>query len=301
MTESIADIIIVNYNSTEYTFRCINSIYESFKDVRGNIIVVDNASEDNPSRLKSAYSEIDLIINEENLGFSKAVNIALKRAETRWVIILNSDTVVYEGFLDRIIGYLCNKGDVAIVGPKILENDGTVQGSARRFPTVLTSLFGRKSPLTKMFPNNPITRKEFLCFNGNGKKPVEVDWVSGACMIARTKALIEIDGFDERFFLYWEDADLCNRLKSIGWKIVYYPFSEVYHYTGTSSNTVPLFSIFHFHKSCYLYFKKHAKWPLAVLNPIALMGLSIRCLLVMGINRIQYIVDKRNVSNSKMD
>ena len=286
------DIIIVNYNSTDYSIQCIGSIYSSFQNIDSNIIVVDNASKDQPARIKRAYPDVDLILNDQNIGFSKAVNIGLRCAESQWVIILNSDTIIFSGFLDYVVPFVNSNQEVAIVGPKILENDGTIQGSARRFPTVLTSLFGRKSPLTKMFPNNPVTKKEFLCFNGNGNKPIEVDWVSGACMIARTKALNDINGFDERFFMYWEDADLCSRLKNAGWKIIYYPLSKVYHHTGKSSNTVPLFSIFHFHRSCYIYFKKHAKWPLSILNPIALMGLSLRCLLVMGLYGFQQLVNK---------
>ncbi len=286
------DIIIVNFNSTDYSIKCIGSIYSSFQTIGANIIVVDNGSKDYPVRIKRAYPDVDLILNDQNDGFSKAVNIGLRYAASQWAIILNSDTVIYSGFFDKVVPFLNSNREVAIVGPKILEKDGAVQGSARRFPTVLTSLFGRKSPLTKIFPNNPVTKKEFFCFNGNGNKPIEVDWVSGACMIARTKALKDINGFDEKFFLYWEDTDICSRLKKAGWKIIYYPLSEIYHHTGTSSNTVPLFSIFHFHRSCYIYFRKHAKWPLSILNPIALMGLSLRCLLVMGLNRFQQLVHK---------
>jgi glycosyltransferase involved in cell wall biosynthesis len=149
-------------------------------------------------------------------------------------------------------------------------------------------MFGRKSPLTKLFPSNPITKREFFCFNGDKHKPQKVDWVSGACMVIRRDAIMQVGGFDKRFFMYWEDADLCKRFKEIGWEIVYFPETQVYHYIGKSSDTCQLQSIYHFHKSCYLYFKKHSRWPEKLITPVVLSGLGLRCLFVMGLNRIQH-------------
>jgi GT2 family glycosyltransferase len=179
------------------------------------------------------------------------------------------------------------------MAPKIVERDGQIQGSARRFPSLLTSLFGRKSPITRLFPNNPITKKEFPCFTIKGSDPLDVDWVSGACMVARRTAIDQVGGFDEKFFLYWEDADLCRKMRDAGWKVIYYPEAEVYHYTGTSSDTAPLTSIFHFHKSSYLLLRKYATGALKPMMPMALVALGLRCILVMALNRFQYFVSKR--------
>ena len=286
------DIIIVNYNSTDYALKCIKSIHKSRESIEPRVIVVDNCSKDSPERLKRAFPDIDLVINNQNLGFAKAVNIGVEKAVGELVMLLNPDAYIYDGFFKKIIDYISCHENVAIVAPKILESDGSIQGSARRFPTPLTSIFGRKSPLTKLFPENSITKKEFYCFNNSDNKPIEVDWVSGACMVTRTRAFKEIGGFDERFFLYWEDADLCKRLRDFGWKIIYYPKVKICHHTGTSSNTVPIFSIYQFHKSCFQLYMKHTRWPRQVIMPITLAGLSLRCLLIIGLNTVQRLVGK---------
>jgi glycosyltransferase involved in cell wall biosynthesis len=109
-------------------------------------------------------------------------------------------------------------------------------------------------------------------------------------MVTRTKAFIEIGGFDERFFLYWEDTDLCRRLNDAGWKIIYYPKAKICHHTGASSNTVPLFSIYQFHKSCYRLYMKHTKWPRQLIMPITIVGLGLRCFLVIGLNIVQQLM-----------
>ena len=276
--DSILHILIINYNSTDYTINCIDSIKKAKSPHDINVIVVDNCSEDNPTRLFDIHPDIQLINNKENVGYAKAVNQALKTVEGEFVVILNPDTVIFDGFFSLVLDFIERNTEVAIVGPKIIENSGTVQGSARRFPTFATSIFGRRSPFTRLFPNNPFTKREFVSFNCEGNKPLEVDWVSGACMVARRSALESVGGFDERFFLYWEDTDLCKRLKDSGWKIIYLPCAAVYHHTGMSSEKAPIFAIYQFHKSCYFLFKKHAKWPMKLMNPIALMGLSVRCI-----------------------
>lgn len=291
------DIIIVNYNSTDYTLQCINSIHQNNESIQPRIIVVDNCSNDHPERIKQMFPFTDLMINNRNVGFAKAVNIAMEKANEELVLLLNPDVYIYDGFFLKVIDYIKNHENVAIVAPKILERDGSVQGSARRFPTPLTSLFGRKSPLTKLFPENPISKKEFYSSNNYDCVPLEVDWVSGACMVTRKKAYNEVGGFDQRFFLYWEDADLCRRLNEAGWKIIYYPEAQIYHHTGTSSDTAPFFSIFQFHKSCYRLYMKHTKWPRQVIIPITLAGLSLRCLFVMGLNISQRIISLHKPSH----
>lgn len=293
------DVIIVNFNSTDYTIKCIGSIYASAAMHDCHIIVVDNSSYDYPERIKQTYPDIDLIINKQNMGFSNAVNFALNRSNGAFAVLLNPDTVIYDGFFTKTIQYMNSHEDVGVIGPKVLDLEGSVQGSARRFPTVLTSLFGRKSPLTRFFPNNPVTKKEFVCFHNNGKQPIDVDWVSGACMVIRKKAMVEVGGFDERFFMYWEDTDLCKELKTKGWRVVYFPAATVYHHTGISSDSDPITSIFHFHKSCYLLCKKHAKGIKKALIPLAFWGLSLRCLFVVGLNCFSKLKGKTPLYHQK--
>jgi GT2 family glycosyltransferase len=268
MKRQTFDIIIINYNSTEYTIRCVDSIYRSSHDFTIRIIVVDNCSKDGPKAIQRRFPEVSVIYCQKNLGFAKAVNLALKRTMQPFVVLLNPDTLINEGFFETIFHFCKDNEEVAIVGPKIYEHDGSVQGSARKFPSALTSIFGRKSPLTKFFPNNPITKREFVCFNGTESGPKEVDWVSGACMII-SKAAIRTASADsmKRFFLYWEDADLCRRLKLIkdGRSFTILK-AQIYHHTGKSSDTQPYISIYHFHRSCCYYFIKHAEWPTRLLK-----------------------------------
>lgn len=275
------DIIIVNHNSSKCTIKAIESLKEKINGYIPNIIVVDNASIDTPEIVASKFSDVELLINKENLGFSKAINQALKKTMNDYSVILNPDTVIVNGFIKEVIDYLEKNQDIGIVGPRIFDSDGSIQGSARRFPTFWTSMFGRKSPLTKMFPNNPFTRKEFVCFNEDAREVFEVDWVSGACMVIRRKSLEAVGGFDERFFLYWEDTDICKRVRDAGWKIVYYTRAKVIHYIGRSSSTKPIESIYHFHNSCFKLFQKHARGFQRALVPITLVALSLRCFFII--------------------
>ncbi|MBT8338407.1 MAG: glycosyltransferase [Desulfatitalea sp.] len=280
------DVIIVNYNSTDYAIRSIDSIKRDAKDVFLNLVVFDNGSVDSPERILDFHPETNLILNEVNVGYSKAINYSLKTCDSPYVLIMNPDTFVEHGFINHAIEHLENNHRVGIIGPKILEIDGRVQGSARRYPSFWTTIFGRKSPLTTFFPNNPITKKEFFCFNVNGSDTYEVDWVSGACMVMRREAIERINGFDEDYFLYWEDADLCKRLNSVGWKTVYDTKAVITHLVGKSSNTKPIQSICHFHHSSYKYFMKHTKNFVKLFTPVVILGLGLRCLIVLLSNII---------------
>jgi GT2 family glycosyltransferase len=144
-----------------------------------------------------------------------------------------------DGFIEASIRFIDQNDNIGIMGPMIFDEDGGVQGSARSFPTILTSLFGRNSPITKIFPNNSITRSNILTNQSDGKTPMEVDWVSGACMVVRREAMQAVGGFDERFFLYWEDTDLCKRIRDAGWKVVYFPAAKVIHSVGKAAIHVP--------------------------------------------------------------
>jgi GT2 family glycosyltransferase/glycosyltransferase involved in cell wall biosynthesis len=286
---------MVNYNSTDCAIKSIESIYKHTSGMPlPNVFVVDNASTDNPEKMYRLFPRIHLLKNKKNVGFSRAVNHALRFGKSPYVVILNPDTIILDGFFHTVSSYLEKNKYAGIVGPKIYDQDGAVQGSARKFPTLLTSMFGRKSPFTKMFPNNPITSKEFVCFSCNGADDIETDWISGACMIIRRKAIEEIAGFDERFFLYWEDTDICRRIKEAGWKVVYHPKAKIIHSVGVSSSTNPISSICHFHSSCFKLFIKHSKMPLRMLAPIVFCGLILRCVFVMFLNRYKKLVIERN-------
>jgi len=280
------DIIIVNYRSTDYLLGCLRSIYNSLQQFPVKIFVQDNASEDGVDRVKAAFPQVILSKNSYNMGFSKAINNALKQSNSPYAVLLNPDSYVMDGFFEPIVHYMENNPKVGIVGPKIFDHDGSIQGSARSFPTPLTALFGRSSLFTRFFPNNPITRANILTTISDGRTPMKVDWVSGACMIVRRKAVDDIGLMDERFFMYWEDADWCRRMWKKGWMVVYFPQASIIHYVGVSSGQAFLRSIFEFHKSSYRLFNKYTKNSIWFLKPLAIAGISLHLFYVLVSNRL---------------
>ena len=275
------DVIVVNYNSTTPLLHCIESLLNIAGAISLNIFVQDNAStEGDVGRVTRAFPEVLLTRNDRNLGFAKAVNNALKQGAAPYILILNPDTLVQPGLLSDAMGHMEDHPDVGILGPMIFDNDGAIQGSARAFPNLLTALFGRKSILSKIFPDNPITRENILTARSDGITPMEVDWVSGACMLVRREAVNHTGPLDDKFFMYWEDADWCRRMWQKGWKVVYFPGSCVMHYVGVSSETNMFRSVFEFHRSIYHLFDKHANAPYSLLKPLVFWGIIYRFLFV---------------------
>jgi len=297
---SLLDIIIVNYRSTDYLLRCLRSIYDTIHNLHVKIFVQDNTTKDDVDRVKAEFPHVILSKNSCNMGFAKAINNALKQSNSPYIVLLNPDTyVIMDGFFERILRYMEENPNVGIVGPKILNRDGSVQGSARTFTTPLTGLFGRSSMLTRLFPNNPFTRANVLTTRSDGKTHMEVDWVSGACLVARRRAIEDVGLIDQRFFVYWEDADWCRRMWNKGWKVVYFPKAYVIHYVGVSSEKALTRSSFEFHKSSYRLFDKYTKPTLWFLKPFAIAGLSFRLCFVLISNGIRVLYSKKDVVSLK--
>jgi GT2 family glycosyltransferase len=275
---NILDIIIVNCKSTDYLLHCLRSIYDNLPEIGAKIFVEDNASDDGVDRVTSIFPQVLLSKNRYNVGFAKAANRGMLLGTAPYVIILNPDTVVKRGFFETILAYMEENPDVGVGGPKILNSDGSVQGSARSFPTPMTAFFGRSSFLTRWFPRNRFSRRNVLTTLSDGVTPMEVDWVSGACMVVRRKAIDEVGPMDERFFMYWEDADWCKRMWDSGWKVIYFPRSSIVHYVGASSQKLVLRSAIEFHRSCYRLFMKHSGPALRFAKPVVISGLALRFL-----------------------
>src|SRR5512139_3726511 len=199
------DIVVINYNTTSYLLRCVKSMYDTLEDASVNILVQDNGSVDDVKRILMRFPEVILSENGMNLGYAKAINKGLTECCSPYVMVLNPDTIVQHEFFEIVLDYMESHPDVGILGPRVLDPDGSTQGSARSFPDPLTGLFGRASFLSKWLPNNPITRRNVPTNKWDGITPLEVDWVSGACMVVRRRALGEVGLMDERFFMYWED------------------------------------------------------------------------------------------------
>lgn len=282
------DIIIVNYNSTAYLLECLRSIYMSLgTTIAANVYVFDNASEDNVNLLKQKFPQVFLSKNRRNIGFAKAVNYSISKTGAPNILLLNPDTLVGKNFFKSMLDFMETNPDVGIAGPKIYESDGTIQGSARSFPTLMTAFFGRNSLMTKFFPDNRLTRKNILNCADNGDTPINVDWLSGACMMVRRKAVDAVGLLDENFFMYWEDADWCRRMIQKDWRVVYYPEASIIHFSGKSSDRNLIKSVIEFHKSAYYLFKKYNQDPFGIKRMIVMMGLGARACFLLLLHSIR--------------
>jgi len=286
------DIVIVNYNSTDYLLRCLESVYRELDGRAVNIYVADNGSKDDVSRLLDQFPEIDLHINACNIGFARAVNQCIEKSSSRYLLILNPDTIIGKKCFDSVLEFMESHQRVGVLGPKIYDHDFKVQGSARSFPTLATALFGRNTILTRLFPDNRVSRKNILNTLSDGSTPMGVDWLSGACMFVRRTAVDAVGGLDNHFFMYWEDADWCIRLKNAGWDIIYFPAAFVVHFVGGSSERNLMKAVLEFHKSAYYFFNKYYPSPFGVLKPLVIMGLSVRVCFVLAVHGIRRWISK---------
>lgn len=284
------DIILVNYNSTDLLLQSLGSIYESLKDLSAEIIVWDNGSRDEVERVTTLFPHVLLTENRVNCGFAKAVNCGLRQGTAPYVVLLNPDTYVEGDFFSSVLCFMAENDDVGIMGPRILDPDGTVQDSARAFPHLLTGLFGRSSLATRWFPSNWLTRRNLVTKASDGITPMEVDWVSGACMVVRRKTLDEVGLLDERFFMYWEDADWCRRMWEGGWKVVYFPKACIVHHVGGSSRTVRIRSLVEFHRSAYRLFANYARGPQRLLKPLVLWVLALRLFVLLSWHGLRKVI-----------
>ncbi len=288
MALSALDTIIVNYNSTDHLLGCLESLSRQQSVIRPKIYVQDNASCDDVLRVRERFSDVRLAVNRHNIGFGRAVNQAIRKSAGEYIIILNPDTIVEAGFLDQVVRFMQNHPDVGVMGTRILDSDGSLQNSARAFPSSLTAFFGRSSLLTRWFPRNSITSRNLLTLQSDGRNPMDVDWVAGAAMVVRRKAVQQTGLLDERFFMYWEDADWCRRMWQHGWRVVYYPVPTVVHAVGGSSDHNVAKSVFEFHRSVYLLFTKYCSPVQHFFHPLVLAGLIVRAAFVYASHGVQH-------------
>jgi GT2 family glycosyltransferase len=272
--------ILVNYNAGPELRQALQSIADELSDMSWDALVVDNASIDGSASIVSEFApRASLIRNKRNLGFATAVNQALARTAAPFVLVMNPDCRLVGGAMATLRAELDRHPSCAVVGPRILDPDGSVQGSARGDPDMFTGLFGRTALLRRALPELSISKRNVVVDDprkSNGGS-VTVDWISGACMLARRDALRSVEGFDERYFLYWEDADICRRLRAEGYHVRYVPAATAIHRVGHSSRTVRARAIRAFHESAYLYYASHvARAPMSPKRLIARVLLAAR-------------------------
>ena len=268
-------VVIVNYRSYKELHGCLVSLERAAGDV--SVVVVDHESQtDLADVLSERFPAIQLQRVNGNDGFAAGVNAGVRATTSPFLLLLNPDSVVEPETCCRLADWLEAHPDVGVAGPRIRNADGSVQPSARRFPDLTTAIAGRSSWLTKALPWNPLSRHNLPARDLAESKPVEVDWVSGACMCIRRKAFDAVGGLDEGFFLYWEDADFCRRLQRAGWRTMFVPEAIAVHIGARSSRHAADASLEAFHHSAYRLYRKHASPAGQLLTPLVYLGLQLR-------------------------
>jgi hypothetical protein len=257
-------VIIVSYNTRDLLRECLRDVTAGLKQFANEIFVVDNVSRDGSAEMvKAEFPYVRLVRADVNLGFAAANNRALELARGRYVILLNSDAFPGAEALRRAVEHMENEPEVGIGGARLVGRDGSLQPSARMFPSPLNDLL-TLTGLAARFPKSRFLGRPDRSW-ANSHDAADVDWVPGAFSIVRRSVLDEIGHFDERFFLYYEEVDLCRRVKQAGYRVRYWPDVTVVHLGGESSKTVNTLAlsssgsqlVLWRMRSGFLYYRKH--------------------------------------------
>jgi GT2 family glycosyltransferase len=251
-------ICIVTRESKDEILACLASLYEKTPNLDLEIIVVDNNSQDGTvDQIRIQFPAVKLIRNNENLGFSRAVNQGLKVLNARYYLLLNPDTVILDHAMQNLVRFMDGTPQAGICIPKVLNKDGSLQYQCRRGEARPWEVFSYFFGLARLFPKD--TRFTGYLLNHLDNEVVnEVKAVSGSCMLIRRAVIDQIGYLDERYFAYQEDTDYCFQARQAGWKVYYVPTAQVIHYGGRGGSGVsPYFGIYQWHRSYYLYYKKN--------------------------------------------
>lgn len=278
MRPGTVSVVIVTHNSAADIARCLSSLLQHTP--RREIIVVDNASKDDTGAIiERQFPEAQLISRGTNGGLSAAINDGVCASSGEYVLQLNPDTWVEADVLSPVAAYFAAHPDVGIVGPRILNADGSVQLSCRAFPGYTTALFNRYSLLTRLAPNNRFSRR-YLLTDFDHASERAVDWVSGAAMFFRRSAFDAVGGWDSGFFLFNEDVDFCKRVHNAGMRVMYYPDVSIHHRIGISESASP-WVIVQRHKSMWRYYRKHLSGN-ALRDAATAAGIAARAVVMLA-------------------
>lgn len=276
-------VVVVNMNSGDGLRRCVRSVVEAAGGIRYDVVVVDNRSSDESVReAVAAFPRIRLIENDDNRGFPAAANQGLRVTDSDFVFLLNPDAEVVAGTLEGLLKVAADHPRAGAIGALVRDPDGTIYPSARKVPSLAEGVI--HTLLGFVWPGNRWTRAYKLA-DWDRRSARQVDWVSGSSMLLRREALDAVGVFDESFFMYVEDMDLCTRMRAAGWEVWFSPELEVEHVGGTATAGKRRMTLEH-SRSIYTYFVKHRSdgWK-AVLRPPAWAALRARAALVSWLRR----------------
>jgi len=247
-------IIIVNYKTAELTLDLIQSIYDHAPDVTYEILVMDNGSDEYIEEdLRNRFPAVRFFETGRNVGFAKANNLGIHNSHGSYVLLLNSDTRIFDETLQSMMDYLQIHPNVGVLGPRQIGDDGKYVPSCGNFPTLI-------SEMLRKIIHERLSMDDYRLREGIDDKyanSTNVDWVSGSCLVVRRKALADVGLLDERFFMYFEDIDFCKRIKDKGWQVQYFPDETILHYGGQSAK-LNIMKIMVENRKSQLYFsRKH--------------------------------------------
>jgi N-acetylglucosaminyl-diphospho-decaprenol L-rhamnosyltransferase len=264
-------IIIVSWNVRELLRACLASIVPWRDKLALEVIVVDGGSADgSPAMVAQEFDWVRLIARPDNVGFPRGNNIGLARAGGRYLLLLNPDTELVGDALAMMVMSLESQPDVGVLGPRLLNPDGSLQPSKRRFPTLLTGLI-ESTWLQPLAPAGLMGH--YYAEDLPDDRTVDVDWVTGACLMVRREAAAAVGGLDEGYFMYSEELDWCRRIKDAGWRVVYLPAAQVMHHVGKSSEQALTERHINFQRAKLRYFRKfHGRAAALVLRAVLLLN-----------------------------
>ncbi|MGH2759521.1 MAG: glycosyltransferase family 2 protein [Actinomycetota bacterium] len=280
-------VVVVNYNAGQAVVDCLARLCE--QTAAESIVVIDNASSDGSvDRIEREHPAIRVIRNESNSGFAAAANQGVRETSAPYVLLLNPDADVRPGFVDAVRGALDDHPKAGAVGALVLNPDGSVQPTKRAFPSLWHAALHGMVGL--VWPGNPGTRAYTLA-DASFTQPVAVDWVAGTAVALRREAFEAIGGFDEGFFFFVEDVDLCRRLWDAGWEVWFEPRAVAEHAWGTSWTQRPLRFLWIHQRSLMRYAMKHRRGLWVLTYPFIGLALVSRFLLLA----IRWLFTRRSV------
>ncbi len=259
-------IVIVTYNSEATIYNCLSSVFSS--SLKSEVIVVDNNSTDNTVEVINKFPNVKLIQNKKNFGFGKANNLGVKASNGNYIFFLNPDCVVEKDSVEKLAGFLEKNSETAVVGPKLINQDESIQREISPFPTVLSEIL----VLLRLHRIGLFKKSVYSDYDYG--KTQSTEHLMGAALMVKRNVFEKLDGFDEKFFLWFEETDLLKRVSENGQKIVYYPESIVKHLVGQSTRQIdPLTKQTIWNKSLIYYFQKHKGWfKLLLLIPFIILS-----------------------------
>jgi GT2 family glycosyltransferase len=274
-------VVVVTYQSSAEIQECLRSLYETSGEWISDCRVIDNHSTDDTTEIVACgFPQATVIRNEENLGFSKAVNQGARESNTDYLLVLNPDTRLTRGSLGELVRFLDHRQTAGACGPMITSSSGEFQSSCRRgFPTPLNAV-GYYLHIDRLMPKSRIWTGYRSC-EASPEDEIRTDVLSGSCFLIRTPIFHEIDGFDEDYFLFGEDIDVCWKLRAAGKEVWYIPVARVIHHKGASMDQAAGLAKREFHRAMLLYIDKRLSGDYSGFS-LALMKIGVHVHRLLG-------------------